>query len=388
MAGVERRRIRVLTLVTRLNVGGPARLLRTFRRHHDSEDFDWRLACGVIDEGESEPSFAGEIVDVRIPSLRRSIAPLDDARALAATRRLIRDLRPDIVHTHTAKAGWIGRVAAHGEGVPTVHTYHGNTFAGYWGPLRGRLFRGLERHAARRSTRIVAQSRAEAADLARHLGAAAADRITVITPGLDLDTDDLALESVSALRADLGLGDELVLAFVGRLTAIKNCAGFLRVVRRIHARGIRVGAVIAGAGTPRHEHRLHDLVDELDLRDAVRWLGMRADVGRVYGLADALVLTSRNEGTPLVLAEALACHTPVAAYDVGGVGEVVRDCRGAAVVAPDDEESLAGEILRLARMREEEPEAAAADAATVRARFDPLRWVRDVEELYRELARS
>lgn len=380
------RRLKILTLITRLNVGGPARLLRTFKTCHDPERIDWRLAGGLVGPGESTPEWAGELVDYVIPTLRRSVAPLHDARALGTIRKLIEDIEPDVVHTHTSKAGWLGRMAAHRAGVPTIHTYHGTTFDGYWGPLRGRLYRGLERSAARRSTFIVAQSEAERVTITKHLGEDIAPRMVTIPPGLDLTDDTLTQSNVSELRAELGVGDEMVVAFVGRLAAIKNCEGFLRVVRRLHQRGLRIAAIIAGAGTEPHERRLHDLVDEFGLREVVRWLGSRHDVGRIYGVADLLLLTSFNEGTPLVLAEALHGGVPVAAYDVGGVAEIVRGCPLAEVVPQQDEETLAKTAIDLLGAERTTAESREQSRAIIEERFDPRLWVDSIQELYERAA--
>ncbi|MBI3522180.1 MAG: glycosyltransferase family 4 protein [Chloroflexi bacterium] len=339
------RRIRVARVITRLNVGGPSLQALLLSARLDAARFETLLICGVPSERE------GDIRDLRadegvrplvVPALGRRISVLDDLRAFVAVVRALRAYRPDIVHTHLAKAGFHGRVAARLVGVPVViHTFHGNVLSGYFGTLRSAIFRGIERVLAALSTRIIAISASQRAEIER-IGIARAPKLFEIPLGLDLRP---FLDPVpGALRSELGIAsDRPIVGIAARLVPIKGVDVFLDACAIVARARDDTLFVIAGDGELREA--LEARTRELGLASRTRFLGWRADLAAVYADCDVVVLTSHNEGTPVSLIEAMTSGRAVIATDVGGVRDVV----GAnGILVPDgDRDAIARAILAL-----------------------------------------
>ncbi|MCA9319125.1 MAG: glycosyltransferase [Planctomycetes bacterium] len=375
------------SIITRLNIGGPSRILRVLHEGLPRFGFQVRLACGQVADGEEEATTTAAFVTDRLPELGRRPAPRSDFRSLKTLEALLRRERPDIVHTHLAKAGLLGRLAAGRAGVPvTVHSFHGHTFDGYWSRSRSALLVRVERYLARRTTALVTHSEGQASELGRYLGRSAAGKISVIPPPIDL----LPGAPTEDLRSSLDIGNQFVIAFVARLAPVKDPESFLRIVKRLVERIPRgVVAIVAGGGTVAMEQRLHDLVDELGLRTQVRWLGFRPDPSAVYQAADAVVMTSRNEGTPLVVLEAAAFEVPLVAYRVGGIADLASEGISVRLVARGDEEGMANALVDLAGTRSVDLDRhLAARSEQVRPEHATELVVRRTAELYRRLAVS
>ncbi|MGH2950656.1 MAG: glycosyltransferase, partial [Solirubrobacterales bacterium] len=323
-----------------------------------------------------------------VPSLVPAPRPHLDIAALARIAAIARRFRPDVVHTHTAKAGFVGRLAALGTLRPRpviVHTYHGHVLEGYFGPLRNRAYRSLETRLARRTDALVGVSEATVDDLVG-LGVAERDRFHVIRLGLDLEPFAEVDERAGAdLRRELGFGaDDVVLTFVGRLVPIKRVDVLLRAVAlALDSAPLRL--VVVGDGELRG--RLEALSDELGLGDAARFLGYRRDLPRIAAATDVAVLSSANEGTPVSLIEAAAACRPAVASRVGGVAEVVTPDTGI-LFPPGDVEALAAALSRLAA----DPRLRARLGANARehalGRYSAARLVADAERLYEDLLGS
>lgn len=370
-------RIRILRVITRLNVGGPTFHVRILHDGLPRDRFEERLLAGRPAEGETEPDFVGDLAPVRIASLGREIAWSEDRRALAAIRREIKDFRPHLVHTHHGKAGLLGRFAARSEGVPTVHTYHGHTFHGYFSGIRGRLVTAAERFLARRTDAIIAQSPSQRDDLVRVLGAATAGRIAIIPPAVDFDRLDRGRAAVAPRPS----GRPPTVAFIGRIVPVKRAEVVVAAVRAAaNRRAERVKLLVAGSGSVADLAPFDRAVASVADRVDVERLGQVDDVAAVLDRADVLVLASANEGTPLVLIEALARGVPVVSSDVGGVRDLVGDWPLARVVNGD----AAALGAAIAGFLGAPPADAlrASVAAAVRIRHAPERLCRDVAALY------
>ena len=221
--------MRVLRVIARLNMGGPAHHVGLLSTMLDPERYETLLLHGEVGSGEGSLDAsvrARGAAMAAVPGLRPELSPHDDARALGSLVRSIRRLRPDIVHTHTAKAGMLGRLAAVLAGAPRpmiVHTYHGHVLEGYFGPARNAAYRGLERQLGAISDRLIGVSTATVDDLVR-LGVAPRSKFRVIPIGLDLDPFlATTAEAGAAFRRQVGAGpDEILVTFVGRLVAIKR----------------------------------------------------------------------------------------------------------------------------------------------------------------------
>ena len=388
-------RIRVLRVITRLNVGGPSIQAMTLSDRLTPRGFETLLVHGRLDAGEGDMRYLlPPAVAVKyLPALRRPPAPVHDAVALAQLLDVMRDFRPQIVHTHMAKAGTLGRLAAAiynrtaGRDRPArvVHTYHGHVLEGYFGAAKTRLFLAIERGLARATDRIVAISPSIRDQLLTDYGIGRAEQYAVVPLGFDLSVLAAIDERARAqARAELDISPSAhVVTTVGRLTAIKQHALFLDVAAIVAARDVEAIFVVAGDGDLRGALEQHARALEIDRR--VRFLGWRRDLATIYGASDVFLLTSRNEGTPVALIESLASGVPGVSTDVGGVRDVLEsDAVG--LLAPDgDAPALATHVIALLADRDRRQRMAAAGRALVVARYGLDRLVADVETLYREL---
>ncbi len=378
-------RIRVAQIIARLNIGGPAIQVITLTQRLEPLGYETLLIRGSEAPDEGSMDYLADELGVRprrIVRMGRELGTGD----LAAFVQLVHELRrfrPDIVHTHAAKAGTLGRLAAlvPGKGRPrvTVHTFHGHSMTGYFSPPKAALFRRIERLLAARTTRLIAVSEEVRDDLVR-LGIAPAERIVVVRLGLDLrrfDVDPAARARCRAeLRAQLGIPDKArVVTLIARLVPIKRVDRFLAVAQQL-AELDDVWFLIAGDG---------ELRDELQARpqpERVVWAGYQRDVPTVCFASDVVVLTSDNEGTPMSLIEAQAAGVPVVSTRVGGAATVVAS-GGGALVDTDDVEGFAGAVLALL----ERPGNGDAARAHVRETFSLDRLISDTDALYRQLLR-
>lgn len=396
--------MKVVRIIARLNVGGPARHCLLLGGALRSRGFEQVLATGELDDGEAsaldrEPALGAGSRLVQIPGLGRRIAPTDDARALVALVSLLRRERPLVVHTHTAKAGALGRVAAWLTRVPVVvHTFHGHVLSGYFGPTGNFLARTAERALARLAGKLVVLSEQQRDDLANRFHVAPPERFRIIPLGRDLAS--FAAAPKGQFRAELGLDAKTpLLAFVGRLVPIKDPVTLLQALALTKTR-----AVLAVCGSGPLEQTIRDKASALGLGDRVRLLGWRGDLASILADVDALVLSSKNEGTPLAIIEALASGCAVVSTAVGGVPDMLSPEGGAASPEACARARALGVDLRAegALVPSENPEALAraldlvlgddalraaageAGRATA-ARYDVDRLADDVAKLYREL---
>lgn len=382
---------RVVRIIARLNIGGPA-LHVTHLTAGLAERYPTLLVAGQVSNGEGDMSGVARDkgVDVySLPELGRSIRPWDDLLVFVKLFRLLRRVRPEIVHTHTAKAGTVGRLAALAARVPVrVHTFHGHVFRGYFGRWTTRLFLWTERLLARTTTRIVTVSESQADELAGEFRICPRDHIRVIPLGLELDRflPERTAHLRDELRAEIAAGDEPVVSIVGRLVPIKNHDLFLAMAAALTAQGRACTFLIVGGGE--EEARLRARAADLGIADRVRFLGWRTDLERIYAGSDMVVLTSHNEGTPVCLIEAMAAGRPVIATDVGGVRDVLEGGRLGRLVPPGDAEALAGAVTRLLDDPDLRSELQRRGASAAPARFGVHRLLTDVSALYDEVLSS
>jgi glycosyltransferase involved in cell wall biosynthesis len=333
--------IRVLHIITRLDVGGSSENTILSATRMPPEEF----ACGLVSGRTTEPSpgIAHSLAERNIqwavvPALRREIHPLRDLRALRALRRLIREERPEIVHTHTSKAGFLGRLAARLEHVPhIVHAPHGHVFGGYFSPATTRLFIGLERLAARWTDRIVTLTDAEAE---QHLVLGIGRRAQFVTIPSGVDLDNIA----SAVPVHLAPHGP-VIGTVGRLTSIKGHQHLIDAVPEILRRCPAAHVVLVGDGELRQA--LAERTHRLGVDSRVIFTGYREDIPALIAGMDVFVLPSLNEGMGRVLVMAMALGKPIVASRVGGVPELLGQGEAGLLVPPADPRALADAICTL-----------------------------------------
>jgi glycosyltransferase involved in cell wall biosynthesis len=375
------RKYRIVHLITRLDLGGAQQNTLFCVRHHDRERFDVELVAGrggLLDgEALAIPEAAVRIV----PYLKHAISPWSDATALLRLRSDFRARGVDLVHTHSSKAGVVGRLAAHLAGVPVVvHTAHGWSFNRTQPSLTRRAFVALERLAAPLTDRLITVSRHNR-DEGLALGIGHRRQYEVVHSGIDAEDFRRPTRGRDAVRAELGVEPHHVL--VGTVACLKPQKApldFVRAAAAAHARCDRLRFIVAGDGELREE--VGALVRQLGLAGVVRLLGWRRDVADLLHAMDVFLLTSRFEGLPRAVLQAMAAGVPVVATAVDGTPEVVRDRRTGLLVPPESPEAAAERVLELVgdatlrRRCAEEAHRALDDA------FDIHRMVRDLERIY------
>lgn len=380
--------IRVAHVITRLCKGGAQENTFHTVRLANRNRYEVSLISGPTSgaEGSIEDTIAAAGISIdREPALIRPVSPVQDARALAGLVRKFRRGRFHIVHTHTSKAGMLGRMAARMAGVPIiVHTPHGNIFDGYFSPLVTRAFIAAERWAARRTDRIIELTPGGIEEhLARGIGRR--EQFINIFSGIDLTPYQRARDSRTQTRAALGLqDDQFVIGAVGRLEPIKGFTYFMDAAEAIAPRAPRACFVHAGDGS--EASRLRSRASALNGR--VKFLGLRDDVPALMAAFDVLVVPSLNEGMGRVILEAGAAGTPVVATRVGGIPEVVREGETGLLVPPKDGASIASAVLQLADNRAKAAEMGASARRWVAPDFSLERMVMRIEALYEELVRE
>jgi glycosyltransferase involved in cell wall biosynthesis len=387
--------MRIFRAITRLNIGGPSIQAISLTTRLAERGHDAILIHGSLDRGEGDMRYLAPpgAALVHVEPLCRPIAPLNDVRAFFSVLRELRRYRPTIVHTHMAKAGLIARAAAlvynltRGRESRTlvVHTYHGHVLEGYFSPAKTAVFIALERLMARASDAIVAISPAIRGELLDDHRIGRADQYHVVPLGFDLSAfaavDDRAR---AAARDTLAIPPSArVITTVGRLTGIKQHGLFLDAFARVAAANPAAIALVVGDGELRGE--VEAKARELGITDRVRMLGWRRDLATIYAATDVFLLTSRNEGTPVALIEAMASGVPGVSTNVGGVKDVINSAAVGRLAPFGDAPALADAILELLRSEDLRRQTGQAARAHVLNRYSVDRLVDDIERLYQQL---
>jgi glycosyltransferase involved in cell wall biosynthesis len=385
-------RVRVLRAIARLNMGGPTLHVSYLAKGLEERGYETTLVAGQLARGEDSMSYAAQelgVEVVQIPQLHRDLSPVYDPVSVRRLVEEIRRLRPQIVHTHTAKAGAVGRLAAllAGDARPpvVVHTFHGHVLRGYFDPVRTAFFRETERFLARHTTRLIAVGPQVRDDLVE-LGVAPAGKFTVIRLGIDLD-DRVADGGGAALRRLFGVPPQrFVVGWIGRMTGIKRVPDVLAIFRRLLDLGVDAELCLVGDGPERGN--LEARAKELGIARRTLFAGYQREIAPYFDFFDAFLLPSANEGTPVVAIEALAARRPVVATRVGGVPDVVRDGVDGFLAPVGDVDALARHLAALAADPDLRRRFGDAGRDHVLPRYRVSRLVDDVDELYRELLRG
>lgn len=391
---------KILRITNRFNVGGPTFNVAYLTKYLP-DDFETTLVAGNIAPHEGSSTYILDDLGLDyslVPRMYREIHPSNDLAALKYLIQLINDVKPDVIHTHAAKAGALGRLAAvlSKHKVPVVvHTYHGNVFDGYFTPLKEKIILSIERFLARKSTAIIAISELQKRDLAHKYQIAPEHKIYVILLGFDLQkftvNQDIKRDQ---FRKEFSLHEnDIVLTIVGRLTAIKNHEFFLRAFHQsLQFSKASVKAFIVGDGED--SQTLMDLCDTLGLQwsgidranpDAqVVFTSWRKDIDVVNAGSDIIMLTSKNEGTPVSIIEAMAAGKAVISTDVGGVRDIIRHGESG-MIAENSIDSLVSSLLALIENKQLREDLGRQAQPDVIKKFGYERLVSDVSDLYRKL---
>ena len=404
---------RVLRIINRFNLGGPTHNAAYLTRYLPN-DYETLLVGGsqeATEEGSHHILQNLGVEPLILPELQREVAPWRDRGAYTRIKKLIKEFKPDIVHTHAAKAGAVGRMAAADLGVKAiVHTFHGHVFHSYFGPVRTALYKNIERFLARRSSSIIAISDKQKSELVDEHRITSADKVSVIPLGFDLSRFQTDQEAKRALfRKVYGVADdEIAIGIVGRLVPIKNHDLFLDVLARVSRKtGRKLRAFIVGDGEERE--RLQSRVNELGMsqvmgpyfnghgfghgvngkpmveRALITFTSWIKEVDIVNAGVDIVMLTSLNEGTPVSLIEAQAANKPIISTRVGGIENVVVPENTALLSESGDVRGLEEQLLRLMENDALRRAMGQGGWAHVSGRFHYTRLVNDVDQLYRGL---
>lgn len=350
---------KVLRIINRLNLGGPT-YNAAYLSKYIGDEFETLLVAGMKDESEASSEYIVDNLGLKpqyIENMYREINPIKDYPAYKDLVKIIKEFKPDIVHTHAAKAGAIGRLAAYNCGVPIVlHTFHGHVFHSYFSPLKTRVFLEIERYLATKSSKIIAISDIQKQELANEFKIAPADKFEVINLGFDLERFQVNNEEKrKVFRQQYGLKEnDIAIGIIGRLVPIKNHDLFLEAFKKAKtATNKSIKAIIIGDGELR-EH-LETKVDELALLksnnsakdvDILFTSWITAIETALPGL-DIVALSSLNEGTPVSLIEAQACNVPIVTTKVGGIEDIVLENETALLVENNNVNEFANQLIKL-----------------------------------------
>lgn len=396
-----------------MNVGGPAIQAVSLTGLFSRGPYTSLLVCGQVGSHEGDMTYLAEEYGVSpriIPELGREISPFGDLRALAALRRIIQEYRPRIIHTHTAKAGTLGRLAAIGSNIfrkrpdkiKLVHTFHGHFFHSYFGRVRTGVFLRIERFLARFTDRIIVISAEQKRDIGERYRVAPPEKISVVPLGFNLER----FSAYQGHRGDVrerflppDFRDKILVGLVGRLTAVKNHGLLLKAVRYLRDRGEHTPFrfIIVGGGELREE--LVQCARDLGIEDLVLFLGWQRDMPALYHAMDIVALPSLNEGTPVTLIEAMASGKIVVATDVGGVRDLfgvlpeavdsgLRLAQNGILIPSGRYDLLAGSLVYILENRETTEKMGATAREFVMEAYGMERLQRDLEGIYTDLARG
>ncbi|WP_341842503.1 glycosyltransferase [Chitinophaga caseinilytica] len=397
---MENRQIKVIRILNRSSIGGPV-LNALYLTKYMAPDFETKLICGPNREDEESADFLFNQHEVRyesITDLKREVNLWGDVSSFWRLVKVIKAYKPDIVHTHAAKAGALGRLAAFYCRVPVVvHTFHGHVFHSYFGKWKTQAYIWIERFLARLSTRIIAISDIQRSELSETFNICKPERITVVPNGIDLDKFQAGMEERrTEWRAKYGLKpEEIAVGIVGRLAPVKDHIFFTRIIAAMKSRGgvKNVRFFIIGDGECKEE--IMAALDAAGIsysyspaspdNKEVIFTSWEKNMVNAYAGMDIAVLTSLNEGTPMTLIEAHAAGLPVVSTNVGGVANVVLDNKSGYLVKHGDVDDFAEKLRRLTGDAELRRQFSTEGKRYVLSIYSYQRLVRDMKSLYADL---
>ncbi len=405
--------VRILRIIARLNIGGPAIQAISLTDYLSREGYKTLLVSGKVASHEGDMTYFAEqkgVQPIILSKMGREITPIGDMNSLMDVRRIIKRFRPHVIHTHTAKAGTLGRLAGlsfnltHRPNVKTrmVHTFHGHIFHSYFGLLKTRLFIQIERFLSKFTDRIIVISPLQKHDICSRYEIAPPEKVKIIPLGFDLSDFKNKTEEGKEIRERyIPPQDQSVslVGIIGRLTDVKNHRVLLEAAKCLKAmgKGEQFRFLIVGDGELRQD--LVAYANKLGVQNAVIFAGWQKDMPSIYGALDIVALTSLNEGTPVSLIEAMASARPVVATDVGGVrdlmGVIDQDSKDGytraqhgILVSSEDGEGLARALSFVHENRKVSEEMAKCGREFVLNHYSMERLVKDIKSLYKEILRT
>jgi glycosyltransferase involved in cell wall biosynthesis len=383
------KKTKILRIIARLNIGGPAIHCILLTEGLNKDNFESILVCGSVDNREADMFYFAEekgVKPILIGELERNLSFRKDFIVFWKLFNIINNFKPDIIHTHTAKAGTLGRLAGlfynltqrirlRRSYAKLIHTFHGHVFYGYFGNLKSKIFVLIERILSAMTNKIVAVSNEVKVELIE-FKIAKKEKIIVIPLGLELRK--LLTLPYNNLNSKVRVG------IIGRLTAVKNHEMFFRAIKQLFEVGLSTETKFMIIGDGELRDKLEDTAKELGVYKQTEFTGWQKDTFNLYSNLDIVALTSLNEGTPVSLIEAMAAARPVVATNVGGVKDIVNDERGI-LVEPNDISCLVSALKTLIEDGKLRQVKGQAGRNFVRALFTKERLINDMEKLYTSL---
>ena len=389
-----KRKIKILRIINRFNIGGPT-YNATFLTRFMSDEFETVLIGGLPEEGEADSLHILNEYGVKpilIPELKRNPNFFSDRKALKKIKTIIEEFKPDIVHTHAAKAGALGRKAAFDCKVPVVvHTFHGHVFHSYFGKFKTEVFRRIEKRLASKSSGIIAISDQQKNELSEKYAIANKNKIEVIPLGFDLNPFQVDLEiKRQKTRNKFNLtDDQIAVAIIGRLAPIKNHKLFLDSIEIVNQQTTKKPVFfIVGDGETRNELELQIEKIKTNQTIDIRLTSWIHDIKTFNAGMDIICLTSNNEGTPVSLIEAQACNIPVISTDVGGVKDIILEDETGFVVPKNNPDKFAEKLRELIEDKKKHEKMSQNGWSFVKDNFHYQRLVNDMENYYHNLLRN
>ncbi len=384
---------KVLRIINRFNLGGPT-YNAAYLTKYLAPDFETLLVGGIHQESEADSSFILENLGIKaqvLDSMKRDVSIRSDWDSYREIKRIIKEFKPDIVHTHASKAGALGRYAAFSSGVPvTVHTFHGHVFHSYFNKFKTNFYLNLERYLAKRTSKIIAISELQKQELVNTFKIAPKEKFSVINLGFELDRFSKNREDLrKQFRDAYGLKEnEIAISIIGRLVPIKNHKLFLEMANELTTNYNNLRFFIVGDGESKEElinycqsNNLSFSTNKSD-KAAICFTSWIKNAEYALAGTDIVALTSLNEGTPVSLIEAQAAAKPIVTSNVGGVMDVVLHNKTAFVHNISDKEGMINSFERLVKSVELRHDMGKKGEEFVENRFSATRLASDVRELY------
>jgi len=387
---------KVVRIINRFNLGGPTYNVAYLSKFL-APKYQTVLLGGMKDDSEASSDYIINSLELKpqiIASMRRSINPINDWDAFREIVKVIKAEKPDIVHTHAAKSGALGRMAAFSCKVPVVaHTFHGNVFHSYFGKTKTSVFKSIERQLANRSTAIVAISKKQKEELVNVHKIAPEDKVKIIPLGFDLDRFNTDKEAKrESFRMHYALeADEIAIGIIGRLVPVKNHDLFLESLQYVAERtNKKIRGFIIGDGEKRLE--LMDKAANLGLihpddpkKHLVTFTSWIKEADWALAGLDILCMTSFNEGTPVSLIEAQAAGKPIVSTNVGGIEDITLIGQTSLLAELDDKEGFCKQLHKLVEDDQMRSNFGVSGWDFVKDKFHYSRLVRDMDNLYQSL---
>lgn len=393
---------RVLRIINRFNLGGPTYNVAYLTKYM-SPEFETLLVGGEKDDSEDSSEFILKglgIVPVIVPEMKRAIHPVNDIIAYRKIVQIIKEFKPDIVHTHASKAGMLGRIAASCLKVPIVlHTFHGHVFHSYFNPVSTEFFKSLERSLAAKSTRIIAISEKQKQELCFEHHICEAKKLEVIPLGFDLTRfKENVSEKRKKFRLQYNIDDnEVAIGIIGRIVPVKNHPFFLRAIKQVLEKTTqKIRVFIVGNGEDFEKVRL--LAEELNLdyicsdrigqKASITFTSWIKEIDYVNSGMDIIALTSLNEGTPVSLIEAQAANKPIVSTRVGGIEDVVLQDKTAILIENGNQQMYVNALLDLIENEDKRNIMGQKGLKHVEEKFTFTRLVDNMTALYHTLLKE